>query len=330
MRPFSYGRPVDLANALDAGRVAGAAYLGGGTTLIDLMKLDVKRPGQLIDIGGLTDEVVIGSGPAGLRIGALARMADVAEHPVVRRDYPAIRQSLLAAASQQLRNMARIGGNLLQSTRCSYYRDVSFAACNRRRPGSGCAAMAGNNRGHAILGTSAQCIATYPGDLAQVLVALGATLEIRSTSGTRWLPVAELHRLPGDAPEIETDLRAGEMIAAVAVPAGAWTRRSLYLKIRDRDSYAFALASAAVALELDAGHVVAARIALGGVATVPWRSTAAEAVLSGKDLDEGLAKKAADAAFAEAVPHSHNRFKIELGKQTLVRALMTAAQMDIA
>ena len=328
MRPFAYQTPADLRSAVEAGAHPGATYLGGGTSLLDLMKLDIKAPHALVDLRGL-DATAVETGPAGLRIGALARMSDVAEHPVVRRDYPVIRQSLLLAASQQLRNMARVGGNLLQSTRCSYYRDTSFA-CNRREPGSGCAAIGGNNRAHAILGTSPSCIATYPGDFAQALVALGATLELHGASGARVLPVAALHRLPGATPHVETSLGRGEMIAAIRVPAGAWTRRSLYLKIRDRDSYAFALSSAAVALAMTGRRVDTARVALGGVATVPWRSPAAEAELHGRDFDAALASRAADAAFADARSQTHNRFKVELGRRTLVRALMTAAQMDIA
>jgi xanthine dehydrogenase YagS FAD-binding subunit len=211
-----------------------------------------------------------------LRLGALVRMADAADHPVVRRDYPVIAQSLLLAASAQLRNMGSLGGNVLQRTRCTYFRDVSYSACNKRNPGSGCAAMGGINRMHAVLGTSDQCIATYPGDFAQALITLDADVEIIGPAGVRSLPFSALHRMPGDAPDIETTLRPGEMISSFFVPATSWAQRSLFVKVRDRESYEFAVASAAVALDLVDGLVRTSRIALGGVATVPWRAERAE------------------------------------------------------
>jgi xanthine dehydrogenase YagS FAD-binding subunit len=339
MRPFVYERATTPDAAIQAAGAVGAMsalqapvhYLAGGTTLVDLMKLDVMRPEVIVDINALERTACgqIGVSSAGLRLGSLVRMADAADHPHVRNDYPVVAQSLDLAASQQIRNMASLGGNVLQRTRCTYFRDVSYAACNKRNPGSGCAAMDGFNRMHAVLGVSDHCIATYPGDFAQALIALDATLEIVGPKGTRTIPFAALHRKPGDAPDIETTLEAGEMIASFMIPAAPWTRRSLYLKIRDRQSYEFALASAAVALDLEGGAVRNVRIALGGVATIPWRAEEAENVLRGKAVDEQTTKAAAEAAFAHAKGHEHNAFKVELGKRTLVRALRQAAALEI-
>jgi xanthine dehydrogenase YagS FAD-binding subunit len=256
-------------------------------------------------------------------------MSQAANHPVLRRDFPVIVQSLELAASPQLRNMASLAGNVLQRTRCPYFRDVSYTNCNKRLPGSGCAALEGVNRQHAVLGTSEACIATYPGDFAQALIALDATVEIGGAEGTRVIPFASLHQTPGVKPQIETILAPGELITAFEIPAAPWTRRSLYLKIRDRESYEFALASAAVALDLAGGRVREAHIALGGVATVPWRAKEAEVALQGKAIDDASAKSAADAAFAHADPREHNAFKVELGKRTLMRALRQAAVLEI-
>jgi xanthine dehydrogenase YagS FAD-binding subunit len=331
MRPFSYTPASSLVDAARAGCERGAAFLGGGTTLLDLMKLDVMQPQRLIDItkapADLSGEIASRDGM--LRLGGLVRMSEAASHEIVRREFPVIAQSLDLAASQQIRNMARLGGNLLQRTRCPYFRDTSWAACNKRNPGSGCAALAGFNRMHAVLGTSDACVATYPGDFAQALIALDARLELVSASDRRTLPVSELHRPPGATPERETVLEPGELITGIQVTAGAYTKRSLYLKIRDRQSYEFALASAAVALDLRDGTVNEARIALGGVATVPWRAREAEQVLKGRALDEAAARDAAKAAFAGARPLEHNAFKVELGQRTLVRALLTAAKMEV-
>ena len=306
-------------------------FLAGGTTLIDLMKLDVMRPAVVVDINALEDTELgrIEAGTMGLRLGALVRMAQAADHPAINRDYPVVAQALKLAASQQLRNMASLGGNVLQRTRCPYFRDISYADCNKRNPGSGCAAMEGFNRSHAVLGGSDNCIATYPGDFGQAMVALDASVEIVSARGTRNIPFAALHRRPGDAPDIETTLQPGEMITSFFIPPGPWTRRSLFLKVRDRQSYEFALASAAVALDLNDGIVRSARVALGGLATVPWRAAPAEAALKGKPVNAASRKAAADAAFAGAVPHRHNAFKIELGKRTLMRALQQTAAMEI-
>ena len=343
MEPFTYERPpsAELATrSLDAALAGGdaepkfqgrrpAEFLGGGTTLIDLMKLDVMRPRHLVDLNGLRPaHGGIEVGAEGLKLGALATMAQTAEHPDVARNYPVLAQSLVLAASAQLRNMATLGGNVLQRTRCNYFRDVSWQACNKRNPGSGCAALGGVNRLHAVLGGSDDCIATYPGDFAQALIALDATVRVFGPAGTRVFPFADLHRMPGKTPNLETNLGPGEMITAFNVPAGPWTRRSLYLKIRDRQSYEFALASAAVALDVAGGVVREARIALGGVATVPWRARDSEALLAGKRLDEPAAKAAARVAFADARAREHNAYKIALGQETLVRALMQAATME--
>ncbi len=329
MRPFAY-RAADSADAAVKAAAAQGAFLAGGTTLLDLMKLDVMHPPVVVDINPAQGRLGrIEAGPHGLRLGALVRMSDAAEHPAIRRDYPVIAQSLALAASPQLRNMASLGGNLLQRTRCPYFRDTAWTACNKRSPGSGCAALDGINRQHAILGTSDRCIAAYPGDFAQALVALDATVDTMGPRGARVIRVAELHRPPGDAPEVETVLMPGELVTGIAVPALPWARRSLYLKVRDRESYEFALASAAVALDLAGGVVRDARIALGGVATVPWRASAAEAALRGRRLDETTAEAAAALAFADARPSEHNAFKLPLGQQTLTRALLQAAAMEV-
>jgi xanthine dehydrogenase YagS FAD-binding subunit len=325
MRTFSLSREDDPVQAI----AAGGAYLAGGTTLLDLMKLDVMQPERVVDINGLPGLGGIEAGPQGLRLGALARMSVVARHPAILRDYPVISQSLLLAASPQIRNMATLGGNVLQRTRCSYFRDVGWHACNKRNPGSGCAALEGNNRKHAVLGTSPQCIATYAGDFAQALIALDATVETAGPQGARRIRFADLHVAPGNDPSVETTLRPDELITAFTVPALPFARRSLYLKIRDRQSYEFALASAAVALDLDGSKVRDVRIALGGVATRPWRALEAEAALRGEPLDEGAARKAAQAAFAQAIGHGENDFKPELGRRTLERALLEAKALEI-
>jgi xanthine dehydrogenase YagS FAD-binding subunit len=330
MRPFQFTRADDTKAAILA-HEADAAYLAGGTTLLDLMKLDVMRPSRVVDINALhkANAGQIEFGAKGLRLGAMVRMADAADHDGVQKQFPMIAQALQLAASAQIRNMASLGGNVLQRTRCSYFRDTSYANCNKRNPGSGCAAMEGINRMHAVLGVSEQCIATYPGDFAQALIALDAQVELNGPNGNREIAFASLHRPPGETPEVETTLAPGELITAFRVPATPFARRSLFLKIRDRESYEFALASAAVALDIDGGTVRQARIALGGVATVPWRAREAETALKGKTIDEQTAASAADAAFAGATPHEHNKFKIELGKRTLIRALHQAASLEI-
>jgi xanthine dehydrogenase YagS FAD-binding subunit len=339
MRPFLYQRAGNLADAVDAAgqganpmppTMAAAQYLAGGTTILDLMKLDVMRPEMLVDINRVDPAGMrIDLGPDALRLGAFVTMAQAADHPEIKRNYPLVAQSLDLAASPQLRNMATLGGNVLQRTRCLYFRDTSFAACNKRNPGSGCAALEGVNRKHAVLGVSDNCIATYPGDFAQALVALDAAVEIVGPRGPRLMPFEALHREPGETPHIETNLVPGEVIVGFRLPVAPWTRRSVYLKIRDRQSYEFALASAAVALDIVDGVVNTARIGLGGVATRPWRAREAEAVLNGAKLDEAAAKRAAEAAFAGARAHGDNQYKRELGRRTLVRALLQAAQMSV-
>lgn len=327
MIDFEYVRATDLPSALQAGTAPSTRFIAGGTNLVDLMKLDVERPMHLVDINGIARSdpslATIGELPGGgLRIGALARMRDVAWDRRVRERYPVVSQALLLAASGQLRNMASIGGNVLQRTRCPYFRDTAMP-CNKREPGSGCSAITGINRTEAILGTSPHCIATYPGDLGVALVALDATVHLRSSGAKagRAVQFARLHVLPGAHPERETVLRPGELITAIELPPVAAARRSMYLKVRDRASYAFALASAAVALDLNGGTIRDARIGLGGVATKPWRSHEAERVLIGRPATEASFRAAANAALAEARPHHDNAFKVELAKRTLVRAL---------
>lgn len=303
--PDAAARAVGLAAQSDAGSRTPAQqpaqFIAGGTNMTDYMTLEVLQPRLLVDINPLADRFSqIESDGSRLRLGALVRMGQAEDHPVIRRDYPVIRDSLMLAASRQIRNMASLGGNTLQRTRCEYFRETSWP-CNKRRPGSGCAALDGMNRQHAVLGTSDHCIAAYPGDFAQALIALDAAIEVvGAPSGPRRIAFADLHRLPGDTPHIETSLAPGELITCIDVPAGPWTRRSRYVKVRDRDSYQFALTSAAVALHLEGDIVREARIALGGVATVPWRAREAEDVLKGQVLDESLARKAAAAAFTKA------------------------------
>jgi xanthine dehydrogenase YagS FAD-binding subunit len=340
MRPFEYMRAVTEADAVHAAasqtRDVPATdqpiqFLAGGTNMTDYMRLEVLRPERVVDIARLDAKLYgqIEASAQGLRLGALVRMSEAEDHPVIARDYPMVRDSLYLAASRQIRNMATLGGNPLQRTRCEYFREISFP-CNKREPGSGCSARDGVNRQHAILGTSDACIATYPGDFAQALIALDASVQTLGPKGKRTIPFAKLHRLPGSTPHLETTLEPGELITFIHIPAGPWTRRSRYVKVRDRTSYQFALASAAVALELEGDRVRTARIGLGGVATVPWRAIEAEQSLAGEALNEQNARAAAEIAFANAAAREHNRFKIELGKQTLVRALLETRDMKVA
>jgi xanthine dehydrogenase YagS FAD-binding subunit len=341
MRQFALERAEDSVEALrrsvdqppaDAHVRASTQYIAGGTNLLDLMKLDVMRPDRLIDLSALVAQHGrVEKLEDGLWLGAAVRMSQAADDPDVRRDYPVIADTLWQAASPQLRNMATLGGNVLQRTRCNYFRDRSWAACNKREPGTGCAAIQGCNRRLAVLGTSEHCIASYPGDFAQALVALDAEMTVLGVDGReRTFPVEQLHRLPGDTPHIETILVPGDLITGFKLPARPWTRRSRYVKVRDRASYDFALASAAVALDLQDGVVRTARIALGGLATIPWRAHDAEALLHGRMLDEQAAAEAADAALAGAAIHGDDHFKIELGKRTMVRALLETRDMEVA
>jgi xanthine dehydrogenase YagS FAD-binding subunit len=328
VRPFRYLRVVEETAALDACAAEhGAAFIGGGTCLVDLMKLGVQSPPALVDVTALPRAAAIEETPAGLRIGALARNSDVALHPLVRARYPVLSEALLSGASPQLRNMATVGGNLMQRTRCAYFRDVGVAACNKRAPGSGCAAQGGWTRMHAVLGGSPHCIAVNPSDMCVALVALDAVVHTqRRQGGPRAIAVAELHTLPGDHPEIETALEPGELITHVTLPPSPFAARSRYVKVRDRASYAFALASAAAALELGPQRSIrAARVALGGVATKPWRSREAEAALVGQTASRATFERAAGLALREARGTGENAFKITLAERTLVRALERAA-----
>lgn len=338
MQPFIYRKADDATSALQALATGASANgplvdatvqpLAGGTTLLDLMKLDVMRPTAVVDINPLSAVwSAVATDGGNLKLGSLARMSDVAANQDIQRNYPVVADALKLAASAQLRNMASLGGNVMQRTRCTYFRETSYENCNKRKPGSGCAAMDGFNRTHAVLGTSDQCIATYPGDFAQALMALDAMVEISGKSGVRSITFGDLHKAPGNTPQIETTLTPGELISSFSI-RGRWPR-STYLKVRDRQSYEFALASAAVALDVQDGTVRDVRIALGGVATVPWRAREAEALLKGQKLDDGLVSRAADAAFAGATSRKHNAFKIALGKRVISRALQQAATMEI-
>ncbi|WP_030565098.1 FAD binding domain-containing protein [Streptomyces aureocirculatus] len=321
MHPFAYLRASGVEDALDAGH-RGGRYIAGGTTLVDLMRQTVERPGALVDISGLPLREVTGTSQGGLRIGALVLMAEAAAHTAVRSAYPVIAQALEQSASPQLRNMATVGGNIMQRPRCPYFRDVT-AACNRREPGSGCSARHGFNRSHAILGASDHCAAAHPSDLAVALAALDAVVCLAGPDESRNVPLADFLLRPGDTPHREQDIRTGELITAVEIPAHPQPLKSGYLKVRDRQSYAFALASAAVALHLRDGVVGQARVAAGGVGTVPWRLPAVERHLIGERPSRRLWKEAAARAAEGARPLRHNRFKTELLKRTVERQLHT-------
>jgi xanthine dehydrogenase YagS FAD-binding subunit len=325
MNEFGYAPASDVDGALALMR-PGAAYLAGGTNLVDLMKLGVESPELLVDIGRLPLEEIETGDDGSLVVGAAVRNSDLAAHPLVRERYPMLAQAMLSGASGQLRNMATVGGNLLQRTRCPYFYDAA-AACNKRQPGSGCDALDGFHRGCAILGVSESCIATHPSDMCVALAALAATVEIRGATGTRRIPVADLHRLPGDTPDVENVLAPGELITAVELPPLPVTAHSHYRKVRDRASYAFALVAVAAALELDRGTIRQARVVLGGVAHKPWRSREAEAALAGRPASEESFRQAAEVALKDAKPLAHNAFKVELGKRGIVRALMRASRL---
>jgi xanthine dehydrogenase YagS FAD-binding subunit len=326
VRPFAYARATDVTSALTAGRDVDVKFLAGGTNLLDLMKTGVERPAQLIDITRLP-LAAIEERPSGLRLGAMARNTDVADHPLVRTRYPVLSQALVAGASQQLRNMATVGGNLMQRTRCPYFYEPSFAECNKRAPGSGCAARHGSHRMHAIVGHSELCIATHPSDMAVALLALDAIVQVTGPDGDRAIPIAEFHRLPGDTPHLDTNLRRGELITAVDLPAPA-APRSSYLKVRDRTSYAFALVSVAAVLDQDTQGVIRqARLALGGVAHKPWRVPEAEQRLVGRLAGDEAWQAAAGAALSDARPLRDNAFKVELARRSIVRALATTAAL---
>ena len=329
MNPFTYSRATDANQAVTAisGKSQGK-FLGGGTNLIDLMKMGVEMPTQLIDINRLPLAQVEELSGRGVRIGALARNSDVAEHELIKTRYPVLSEALLSGASPQLRNMATVGGNLLQRTRCYYFYDPAFPQCNKRKPGSGCGAIDGYNRIHAILGQSEQCIATHPSDMCVALAALDAIVRVRGPNGEREIAFGDFHRLPGTTPKRDTNLRSDELIIAVDLPAMPFATRSHYLKVRDRASYAFALVSVAAALDLGSNKKInAARLALGGVAHKPWRANAAEKKLIGQEANEKTFRAAAEAELAPAKGYKYNSFKIELAKRAIIRALSTVAAM---
>lgn len=331
MNPFTYTRASGIGMAINSlAAEPRTKLLGGGTNLLDLMKMGVETPSRLMDVQRLPlaqiEELPEGQG---VRIGAMARNSDVAEHSLIKDRYPVLSEAFLAGASPQLRNMATVGGNLMQRTRCYYFYDPSFGACNKRQPGSGCPAREGYNRMHAILGQSEQCIATHPSDMCVALAALEATVNVEGPEGARVIPIAEFHRLPEENPEMDTTLKHEEMITSVDLPPQAFRCRSHYLKVRDRASYAFALVSVAVVLDLDPdGTVKEVRIALGGVAHKPWRAFEAEALLVGRNTNESTFREAAETALAGAHGYAHNSFKIELAKRSIVRALSMVAAID--
>jgi xanthine dehydrogenase YagS FAD-binding subunit len=322
---FEYSRANDVADAVRQMATGPAAkFIAGGTNLIDLMKEDVERPARLIDISRLPLNKVEESAEGGLRIGALVPNSDLAYHPLIEQRYPLLSSAILAGASAQLRNMASTGGNLLQRTRCYYFYDTA-TPCNKRDPGSGCSAIKGLNRMHAILGTSESCIATHPSDMCVALAVLEAKVHVTGPGGERVIAFADFHRLPGNTPQRDTNLQANEIVTAVVLPAQGFVKNYSYLKIRDRLSYAFALVSVAAALEFDGDRIKEARFALGGVAHKPWRDPPAEAMLRGQVANEGNFKRAADALLRGAKGFEHNGFKIDLARRAIVRALTQAA-----
>jgi xanthine dehydrogenase YagS FAD-binding subunit len=320
MTPFDYTRAGDAAEALRLGACGTAAYLGGGTNLVDLMRETIARPDTLIDVTGLSRTIAETDG-GGLMIGAAVRNTALAEHAAVRTRYPVLTRAILAGASAQIRNMATVGGNVLQRTRCTYFYDTDGSRCNKRVPGSGCDAIGGFSRGHAILGASEACIATHPSDMCVALAALDAVVHLRGARGSRTLDLVDLHRLPGDHPEIDTMLEPGELITAIELPALPFAANSSYRKVRDRASYAFALISVAAALELDGDRITDVRIALGGVAHKPWRAFKAEAALRGGPATANAFRAAAEAELADAKPLNDNGFKIGLTNRTLTAVL---------
>jgi len=320
MTPFTYSRAADVADAIRQGIEPRSRYLGGGTNLVDLMRETIEQPRALIDVTGLSGAITERD-EGSLLIGAAATNTAVAGHRAVRARYPMLARAIVAGASAQIRNMATVGGNILQRTRCTYFYDDDGSSCNKRAPGRGCDAIEGFNRIHAILGTSSACVATHPSDMCVALAALGAIVHLSSAQGERTLPLTDLHRLPEDHPEIETVLEPGELITAVELPALPFATRSTYRKVRDRSSYAFALVSVAAALEPDGGVIRNARLALGGVATKPWRAWKAEEALKGKPASAESFRKAAEAELIGAKPLRDNGFKIELAKRTIVAVL---------
>lgn len=328
MQPFTLTAAKDNTAAVNALTSNNKAKLiAGGTNIIDLMKMYVETPEELIDINGLNLRKIETLHNGGIRIGALVSNSDLAYHPLIIKRYPVLSQALLAGASAQLRNMATAGGNLMQRVRCPYFYNATFP-CNKRVPGSGCSAIPGYNRMHAVLGTSDKCIATHPSDMAVALVALDAVIHVQGSKGERAIPVQQFHLLPGDTPHIETALNQDDLITAIELPSIPYAAKSHYLKVRDRASYEFALTSAAVALDVSNRTIRSARVALGGVGTKPWRAAEAEKVLNGAKNTDETYKRAADAALEGAKAYKYNAFKIELAKRTIVRALTTVGGMS--
>jgi len=331
MHTFEFIRPADPAAAINtaaqsktAQQGADVRFLGGGTTLLDLMKLNVETPERVLDINRLALDGIENTSDGGLKIGATVRNSDLANHARVLRDYAVLSQAILSGASGQIRNMATTAGNLVQRTRCVYFRDTAMP-CNKREPGTGCPAITGSNRTLAILGTSDHCIATNPSDMCVAMAALEAVINVQGAKGSRAIPISDFHLLPGDRPERETLLEPGDLITHVTLPPPIAGSRQVYLKLRDRASYEFALSSAAVVMTVDGGNVSYIRVALGGVGTKPWRSPEAEAALMGKPASAASFQQAAEAALRDARPQSENKFKIELAKRCLVHTLLTAA-----
>jgi xanthine dehydrogenase YagS FAD-binding subunit len=330
MKTFEFTRPADIGAATatasqskTAQQGADVRFIGGGTTLVDLMKLNVETPARVLDINRLPLDKIDSTPDGGLKIGATVRNSDLANHPTVRRDYPVLSQAILHGASAQLRNMATTAGNLLQRTRCMYFRDTAMP-CNKREPGTGCPAISGANRMLAVLGTSEHCIASNPSDMCIAMAALEATIHVQGPKGSRTIPFEDFHLLPGDTPNRETVLEPGDLITHVTLPPPISGSKQFYLKLRDRASYEFALASAAVVISVAGGNVSRARIALGGVGTKPWRSQEAEAALVGQPANQSTYRKAAEVAMRDARPQSQNGFKIELAKRCLTHALQMA------
>ncbi|MGZ3652706.1 MAG: FAD binding domain-containing protein [Bdellovibrionota bacterium] len=321
MRPFRFTNATEEVDALKACAETGSPrYVAGGTGLLDLMKLHVETPDHLVDVQNLPLEKIEKDGTK-IWVGAAVKNSDMAANPLIEKNFPLVSKALLSGASPQLRNAATLGGNLLQRTRCSYFRDTAWA-CNKRKPGSGCPALEGQNRMNAILGGSHHCIATHASDLCVALSALEARVKVRGGGGERWVEFADFHRLPGDSPHIETCLQPGELVLGAEIPVSDWFRHSTYVKVRDRASYAFALASAAVALQVEGGIVQNARVAFGGLGTVPWRAREAETFLTGQKPSERMARAAARIALTGSLPRKHNSFKVALAEETLVRAVL--------
>ncbi|WP_448571665.1 FAD binding domain-containing protein [Trichothermofontia sp.] len=326
MKNFAYVRATSAADAIQRSHTTpNTQFIAGGTNLVDRLKVFLDNPAQLIDISRLDLKAITPTPDGGLHIGALASNTAVADHPQVRRDYPLLSRAILSGASQQIRNVATVGGNLLQRTRCPYYYDPVFA-CNKRQPGSGCDAAQGINRMHAILGASDDCVAVHPSDMCVALAALAAVVEVEGPQGKRQIPFAEFHRLPGDAPHLDTTLQPGELITTIHLPPVPFAKTGVYLKLRDRASYSFALVSVAAAVEITGDRIRAARLALGGVAHKPWRSLDAEAFLADKPATGETFQQAAAIALQDAKPLAHNGFKVEMAKRAIKRALTIAAK----